>query len=97
MTPLAYAVLGAQLSMPSAREQDAQDASAGSRADGSHRFVSGSGGCRGGMPWFAPCARRVRADRDSIAITTAGDRTPEAAIDTVERRFSVSRCPEKFI
>ena len=49
------------------------------------------------MPWFAPRARWARADRDSIAITTTDDRTPEAAFDTGERRFSVSRCPEKLI
>jgi hypothetical protein len=32
-----------------------------------------------------------------MTITTAGDRTPEAAIDAVERRFSVSRRPAKLI
>ena len=30
-------------------EQDAQDSSAGSRADGSHRFVSGEGGADEGL------------------------------------------------
>src|SRR5262249_30293971 len=82
--------------MPSAREQDAQDSSWGSRADDSHRFVSGEGGCRGGMPWCAPRAPWARVDRDSIASTTAGDRTPEAAIDAAEERLSVSRCTEKL-
>lgn len=88
---------GGLVSMPSAREQDAQDSSSGSRADGSHRFVSGEGGCRLGMMWFAPRERWARADRDNRAITTAGDRAPEAALDAAERRFSVSRCPEKLI
>jgi hypothetical protein len=50
-----------------------------------------------GMMWFAPRARWARADRDHRAITTAGDRTPEAALDTAERRFPVSRCTEKLI
>jgi len=32
-----------------------------------------------------------------MAITTAGDQTLAAAIDVVERRFSVSRCTAKLI
>jgi hypothetical protein len=66
------------------REQAAQDSSSDSRADGSHRFVSGEGGYRLGMTWFAPRERWARADRGTMAITMAGDRTPEAAIDAAE-------------
>ena len=88
---------GCLVSMPSAREQDSQDSSAGSRTDGSHRFVSREGGGRWGMLWCAPRARWARADRDTRAITTAGDRAPAAALDAAERRFPVNRCTAKRI
>jgi len=55
--------------MPRAREQDAQDSSAGSRADGAHRFVSREGGCRWRMAWFAPRQRWARADCGTMALT----------------------------
>jgi hypothetical protein len=50
-----------------------------------------------GMMWCAPSARWARADRDNRAITTAGDRAPEAALDAAERRFPVNRCTAKLI
>jgi hypothetical protein len=49
------------------------------------------------MTCFAPRERWARVDRGNMAITMAGNRTPEAAIDAAERWFSVSRCTAKLI